>query len=89
MANREKDMYGHLIHLGNSGFGVSLTWFTTSPGNERKRPYMTVFHESDGFQQSLFSVVVDASERPAVSDVFDDRLREVLDLVNQGHGGGR
>ncbi len=88
MAKREKDMYGHLIHVsdnnGAGGFGVSLAWATTSPRGGRRRPYLTVFHESDGFQQSLFSVTIDSvDERPTISDVFEGRLREVLDLVNQ------
>ncbi len=85
------DMYGHLIHVsdhGGGGFGVSLTW-QGEPGG-RVLPYMTVFHESDGFQQSLFSVTLQevegplgGGERPVICNVFDDRLHEVLDLVNQ------
>lgn len=87
---RPKDMYGHLIHVAEdgAGFGVSLTW-QCIPGGPML-PYMTVFHESDGFQQSLFSVSIErvegplgGGERPVICNVFDDRLHEVLDLVNQ------
>ena len=86
-------MYGNMIHVsedGIGGFGGSLAWHTTPP-DTRKLPYLTIFHDSDGFQQALFSVSIEkvegplgGGERPAIFNVFDDRLREVLDLVNQG-----
>ncbi len=65
-----KDMYGHEIVLIGNGFGVSTTF------NSTMAPEFALFHESDGFRQSLFSVA--ASERPHVINVFDDRLRAVL-----------
>ncbi len=77
------DMYGHLIHVsdhGRGGFGVSLTWQSIDGGP--MLPYMTVFHESDGFQQSLFSVTIERVEgplgggkRPTICNVFVDRLK--------------
>ncbi len=90
MAKHNRDMYGHLIHVSDDGreeFGVSMSWHTVPPST-RKLPTMNVFHESDGFQQSLFSItIIDkgpdwGGERPVIVNVFEDRLREVLDMVN-------
>jgi len=71
------DMYGHRIHLiGKSGFGVSLSTFQR-PGDIQRLPDFTIFHDSDGFRQSLFSVAV-YKEGQAIHDTFEDRVAEVL-----------
>ena len=88
-----RDMYGHLIHVadndGAGGFGVSLTWHGRP--DTPMTPVFTVFHESDGYRQALFSIDFEEQEgplgggrRPRVVNVFDDRTAEVLALVQEG-----
>ncbi len=72
-----KDMYGHEIVPIGDGFGVSVTFGVHSDG--AVDPLFSVFHSSDGFRQSLFSV--DVHDRPQVYNVFEDRLREVLAVL--------
>lgn len=71
------DMYGHRIHLiGKSGFGVSFTTFQR-PGCIQRLPDFTIFHDSDGFRQSLFSVAV-YKEGQVIHNTFEERVVEVL-----------
>ncbi len=94
-----RDMYGHLIHVsdrGLGGFGVSLSFYGTvedvKEGRPCRRPEFTIFHESDGFRQALFSVDADLGapeedpiwRRPKVVNIFHDRLAEVLELLKEG-----
>ena len=73
---RETDMYGNPIYpLGETGFGVSISFFTTSPDHQTNQPYFTIFHVSDGFQQSLFSAQLDL-DRPRISNTFERRIAE-------------
>ena len=52
-------------------------------------PEFTVFHSSDGFQQSLFSVgMLDPSNdgsysRPTLMNTFPDRFKEVLSILKK------
>ena len=73
-----KDMYGHPIYpLGETGFGVSVTFSSEGPDHEAKYPYFTIFHESDGFRQSLFSVhMTEFENRQLLCNVFQDRIAE-------------
>ncbi len=68
-------MYGHEIVLIGKGFGLSLAF--THHLNGAVTPSLALFHSSDDFHQSLFSVTW-GDDRPQISNVFDDRLREVL-----------
>ncbi len=86
----KRDMYGHLIHVsdkGHGGFGVCLS-FHGEDGD--LTPYLTVFHDSDGFQQAMFSADVREKEHwpdgkwPEISNTFEDRTAEVLALVRDG-----
>lgn len=71
---RSEDMYGNRIWpLGETGFGVSVSWYGPGSGGGPLTAWFTFFHHSDGFRQSLFSV--DAKGRPA--NVFYDRIAEV------------
>lgn len=74
-----KDMYGHKIVPIGDGFGVSLAF--AHHLNGAVTPCLTVFHSSDGFRQSLFSVGFSNEARPQVGNVFDDRFGEVLRLL--------
>lgn len=75
---RTHDMYGNeIVPLGETGYGVS-TWIACKgfPGV----PYyfcFAVFHVSDGFRQSLFSVELDKPDRPTICNIFGDRIREL------------
>lgn len=73
-----RDMYGHKIVPIGEDFGVSLAFAHHLDG--AVTPLLTVFHASDGFRQSLFSVG-DYDGRPQVINEFDDRLREVLAIL--------
>ena len=75
------DMYGHEIVPIGDDFGVSLTFAHHLDGTVT--PYFTVFHSSDGFRQSLFTVGSheESPHRPQVCNIFDDRLLEVLSLL--------
>lgn len=72
----EKDMYGDaIIPIGDSGYGVSVAFFVRP--DDTKHPYFSIFHESDGFRQSLTSVTIDENGG-WISNVFRDRTAEVL-----------
>ena len=94
-----RDMYGHLIHVsdrGLGGFGISLSYSGTvedvKAGRPCRRPTFHFYHESDGYRQSLFSVDAyqDPPEtdpvwrHPKVTQIFHDRLAEVLELLTKG-----
>lgn len=67
------DMYGHeIIPLKETGYGVSTSFFDRGDGSWQ--PHFTFFHMSDGFRQSLFSIMGD---RPEIVNVFRERLAEV------------
>jgi hypothetical protein len=76
-------MYGHpIVPLGENGYGVS-TSFGGGLGGARY-PTFTVFHVSDGFRQSLFSVSIDKPERPTLHNVFHDRIGSLM--ASRPHG---
>lgn len=89
---RSHDMYGSEIHrLGETGYGVSVSYWR--PGMEPEaplRPEFTIFHCSDGFRQSLFSVRIEDPERhhwgwaASTINVFHERIAELMD--NRPHG---
>ncbi len=71
-----KDMYGHEIYpLGETGFGVSITFYSEGPDHEARSPDFTIFHESDNYRQALFSVTMDLNG-PHTSHPFRDRITE-------------
>lgn len=71
-----RDMYGHEIYpLGETGFGVSISFSSEGPETPPKYPHFTIFHESDNFRQCLFSVSL-KPDRPYVSNTFEDRIAE-------------
>ncbi len=77
---RSHDMYGQeIVPLGETGYGVSVC-FASYPG--RPDPYLwpqfTVFHVSDGFRQSLFSVNLDEVDRPSLCNIFQNRVAELM-----------
>lgn len=70
------DMYGHPIYpLGETGFGVSITFFSEGPEFPPKYPWFSIFHESDDFQQSLFSAELNLNG-PHICNAFEDRIAE-------------
>lgn len=78
----KRDMYGHLIHVsdtGRGGFGISMTLHGPPGGNADpvRIPEFTFFHESDDFKQALFSVDM-TNGRPQVTNIFYDRVSDVL-----------
>lgn len=79
-----KDMYGYEIVPIGDGFGVSLAFAHHLDGVVT--PSITVFHSSDGFRQSLFTVGFNDDGRPQVGNVFDDRFGEVLSLLRAQRG---
>ena len=82
----KRDMYGHEIVPIGDGFGVSLAFARHLDG--AVTPYPTFFHASDGFRQSLFTVGSrdESPHRPQITNIFDDRLQEVLSML-KGDGG--
>ena len=70
------DMYGQPIYpLGETGFGIAV-WFPGPPHDQQTRhPYFTIFHQSDNYKQSLFSVLMQ-SEGPQIHNPFPDRIVE-------------
>lgn len=82
---RTEDMYGNVIvPLGESGYGVSTTFFSVPAVGPELRPLFTFFHVSDGFRQSLFSVELDKPDRPTLANVFHDRIAELMASVPHG-----
>lgn len=78
MEIRSHDMYGHeIVPLGETGYGVSTCFASKGVPGAPLYAEFTVFHVSDGFRQSLFSVGLDKPDRPTLYDVFDDRIREL------------
>lgn len=80
------DMYGNeIIRLGETGYGVSTT-FSCYPS--REPPYLwpkwTLFHISDGFRQSLFSVSLDEIDKPTLVNIFHDRVLELMSTYPHG-----
>jgi len=80
MADKElakRDMYGHTIHrLEGTEFGVSIAY------DGDGKPDFTVFHESDNFRQSLFSIGY-SKEKYGVGlmwqhNCFEKRIAEVF-----------
>ena len=70
-------MYGHeIVPLGGVGYGISTSFFNR--GNGVLYPCFSVFHHSDGFRQSLFSVMGDC---PEIVNVFHERMEEVAKLL--------
>lgn len=85
MEIRENDMYGHRIYpLGETGYGVSVAFGSTPSESDCIYPLFTVFHVSDGFRQSLFSVSINKPDRPTLTNVFHDRVAELM--ANRPHG---
>lgn len=84
MELRTRDMYGHEIRPIEGGFGISLSYFRLAEG-ERQTLDFTLFHESDGFRQALFSVagrsLVGEEDGPQIHNIFHERVAEVLALV--------
>lgn len=72
-----EDMYGNPITpLAETGYGVSVSIAYVNSGT-RGHAVLTVFHASDGFRQSLFSVAIDGPDRPTLQNIFPDRLAEL------------
>lgn len=79
---RTEDMYGHTIHpLGDTGYGVSLTFGYKKPDGPRT-PNFVFFHNSDGFRQALFTLQIDKGETPQVCNIFRDRMDAVEAIVD-------
>lgn len=81
---RTHDMYGHEIVPISNGFGVSMHFGIGLNGTVT--PHFNIFHSSDGFRQSLFSVGgggAKGDDRPQIENVFGDRLRGVLALLKR------
>jgi hypothetical protein len=76
---REHDMYGHKITPIGDGFGVSVSLGRYPDG--AVLAHLAVFHESDGFRQSLLACMVDG--KPHIANIFPDRLAEVLLLLKE------
>lgn len=80
----ERDMYGHpIIPIGDSGYGVSVSFFSRPSIGDKQDdaqefPDFTIFHDSDGFQQSLFSMAV-YKEGQVIHNTFEDRVAEALE----------
>ena len=69
------DMYGQPIYpLGETGFGVSIIFYN-SPDPPIRSPEFTIFHQSDNYQQSLFSASMNLNG-PHISNPFQDRIAE-------------
>ncbi len=50
------DMYGIWIYpLGETGFGIAVWFVGGGQGQKTRHPYFTLFHQSDGYRQALFS----------------------------------
>lgn len=78
----KRDMYGHMIHMsekGKGGFGVSVTY---SGAEGERSPEFTFFHDSDDFEQAMFTVRFEDG-CPMVVNTFGDRTAEVLRLVKE------
>ncbi len=70
------DMYGHPIYpLGETGFGVCITFYTEGSDGPAKYPHFTIFHVSDNYQQCLFSADL-GMEGPQISNIFCKRIAE-------------
>lgn len=84
------DMYGNEIYrLGETGYGISICFSRDGMNWEGiYGPVFTVFHASDGFRQSLFCV--DITQRssfiPAISNVFHERIMELMETAPHGRG---
>ncbi len=79
-----QDMYGHMIHVnekGKGGFGISVTY---SGGRGERSPEFTFFHDSDDFEQAMFTVRFEDGW-PMVVNTFSDRSAEVLRLVKEAN----
>ncbi len=76
---RDHDMYGHKITPVGEGFGVSVSLGILPDGSVE--PHLAVFHNSDGFRQSLFAIM--GSGKYPIANVFEDRLAEVLLLLKE------
>ena len=61
--------------LGETGFGISLSWFSGGPDYQTFYPLFTVFHESDDFQQRLFSMAL-GTTRPYMHQIAERRIAE-------------
>lgn len=74
------DMYGNEIYLlGESGFGVSFHVGITQ--FKERHPYFNVFHISDGYHQSLFSMTLNEMKLPLYANIFPERCAEVFDAI--------
>ena len=70
------DMYGQPIYpLGETGFGVSISWHSERSDRPAIYPFFTIFHQSDDYRQSLFSATMDL-KGPHISNSFPDRITE-------------
>lgn len=80
------DMYGNEIYrLGETGYGVSMTIHAIGIDSEQPwLPFFTVFHCSDGFRQSLFSVSLERDDRAQLSNLFTDRIRDLIESHPHG-----
>lgn len=76
---RDHDMYGHKITPIGEGFGVSISLGILTDGSVE--PNLWVFHASDGFRQTLFSIM--GNDKYPIANVFPDRLAEVLSLLKE------
>ncbi len=78
MQLRDRDMYGNPITpLGETGYGVSIA-FAGNGNGPAVYPFITVFHISDGFRQSLYSVAMSEALTFYVCNVYGERVTEVI-----------